>query len=133
MAPHGRIEKRGQYRVAYRTLLDLASGKEIRHIQTGDERYYSGFFTGDGRSLALAGNGKQLGLFALTTGKKLQGIEVGNAVAISSADGNWLATLGRNDHLVRLWDPHQGKLVRTLASCARPAGVRVLRPDQRMR
>jgi WD40 repeat protein len=92
----------------------------------GTVRFRQGFivnaigYSPDEKTIAIAGNGRALGLWDVATGKELLQFDAGTAALIPSTyaiafspDGKILAATRRNN--VQLWNAQTGKLVRELA------------------
>src|SRR5262249_42883099 len=111
VSPDGKLLATGGHDLGIR-LFDMATGKEQR--QTG--------WHGDIRSVAFAPDGKALasadnygGIPLLGVGARLGLPQSGELIlaAALAPDGSFVAT-GCRDHVVRLWEPRTGKLLREL-------------------
>jgi WD40 repeat protein len=106
------------------TILDAATGKELRRLKGPRDTVDLVAFSPDGTTLAAAEFGApQVLLWDVTANKELRRLpghtDGVNALAFSPADGKLLASAS-DDKAVRLWDVATGKELRRLEGHNRP-------------
>ena len=105
------------------TLFELESGKQIRRIEPPSHGIASIAFSPDGKMLVF---NTHMGIYIkdADTGKEIRQVKsfFGANVIAFAPDGQTLAVKGR-DHLVRLFDPKTGNLLRTLGELPGQKGV----------
>jgi WD40 repeat protein len=104
-------------------LWDVATGKEVRRIETGGV-VLAVAFSPDGKSLASSRGEDRVVLWDVATGKELRAMKgaLGSASTLAfSPDGRLLAAAGNEEkegkrtHAIRLWDAGSGELQRSWA------------------
>ena len=133
-SPDGSIIANGDKRLS-RALIRLRNTRTGEHLHTlnGWEMtdVYSVAFSPDGSTLAMGGLHRwTIQLWDVPTGRRLQVLlDDSDIYSVAfSPDGSTLAS-GGADHIVRLWNPRSGELLRTLKAHKDPVLSIVYSPD----
>lgn len=114
-APDGRTFATGCQ--ATLRLWETASGKLTREFSGAENPVNNLAFSPDGAAVAAVDAGGKLKVWSVTTGDLLSSVPAhdGDIFAVAySHDGKWIATAGRKDFQVRIWDAGSLQAVRTI-------------------
>jgi WD40 repeat protein len=126
------MELDNQRQASVLRIYDVESGKELRHIKSGQQN----FFLGSGlavlpksKTIAWAGSDGTIGLYDADSGKEIRriGQQQQNAftrTVLISPDGKVMATQKMNMPAIHLWDVESGKELRILGE--RPANQQAI-------
>jgi WD40 repeat protein len=123
-----------KYQVSRRwrlTLMDLKSGRELRHLPDKGRGGACPVFSPDGRTLAVTGN-EEVVLLETESGQERGHLACGSPVGpglVFSPDGRLLASGWHADGRARLWDLPAGQLLRELAANAPHGSSLAFSPD----
>ena len=114
---------------------DVASGKELRTLQTGSVNSGSLAFNPNGKTLAVGGNDHVIHFYDVESGHKKLETLTGHSLVVTSivysSDGQLLASSSL-DNTVRLWHVASGKQLKSFATNSLSINSVALSPDNKL-
>jgi WD40 repeat protein len=108
-SPNGKILATGGDRIRF---WDVTTGRELRHFGNEGQILRCLAFSADGATLATGDQSGRISLWNVSTGAEIGPRSAGEAVAIAFAQEDKAVLTASIDGEVRVWHPHDGRLLR---------------------